>query len=211
MKPIIHFPRVVSLGLGLLTVSTAFAQFLVNGDFESDPAPASPGYTAISGWMGAGTDSGINPGMNGERPFADNGADLTQVAFLEGGADLGQEISGFTPGVTYTLSFDYNTRAAGNETGTLALLLSLDGNLRLYIGDISPVDPLGSYSTPYPRASMAFVATATTHTFQFAAWATGDRTLLLDNMALVPEPPQYALLVGVGLVGFSLWRRRAAR
>lgn len=39
----------------------------------------------------------------------------------------------------------------------------------------------------------------------------GPDTTGLDNVSLVPEPGEWAMMAGVGLLGFSLWRRRSVK
>ena len=70
---------------------------VVNGDFEAnaDQWVQWPGY--------AGTDAQL-------RPFNSNGNNRTGIAFMQGTAQIEQEVSGLTVGKEYVLSLDFNAR-----------------------------------------------------------------------------------------------------
>jgi hypothetical protein len=110
------------------------------------------------------------------------------VAFIQGAQSLSQTISGFDVGFEYTLSFDYNSRAFGADYGTLSLTVLLDGDAVVTVpADIRPADNMeGSFTQPYHHLSVTFVATATSETLTFTASTDSDRTLLLDNVSIIP-------------------------
>ncbi len=147
---------------------------LVNSSFEASGRVAAPGYLErIAGWDASG-QFGVNVGGTG--PFADNGEtpDQDSVAFLqEEGSSLSQASNAFVVGETYTLSYAVNARS-GNAP---SLRVSLDDNV-LSEEAISPVGP----GNPYHLKTVEFTATNVTHIIRFEQTASGDQSVLLDNV-----------------------------
>lgn len=82
-----------------LRSATGGDNLIVNGDFE-DSLDA---FSVFPGYLGTG-------GTGESSPFNDNGNNDTQIAFLQNTASIEQTIEGLTPGVEYTVSFDFNAR-----------------------------------------------------------------------------------------------------
>jgi hypothetical protein len=171
---------------------------IVNADFETnaDAFTVFPGYvgggnpSTIPGWANTGAGVGINPGNGAGTPFRNNGADNTNVAFLQGIATLSQTVTGLTPGQTYQVTYDYNSRS-GFPTPTQTV--SLGGGSTTSPG----VLPVGG-GNPYYRGSFAFTAVGTSATLTISSApvvAGQDATSLIDNIRITAVPagtPQIA-------------------
>lgn len=191
--------------------TTAGAQSIVNPSFEADPTPAYPGYTStITGYTTSGS-TGLN---NSSGPFADQGTipNGNQVALIQGAGSLTQTISGFTTGVPYQLTFNYNTRNCCNhDTTGDGVADEPEGGVTVSLGGGSFIDPdveaVGG-TNPYRSGSLTFTPTSGTETLTITSTSNqGDYTLLFDNLVLtqVPEPASLSLL---GLGGLALLARR---
>ena len=146
-------------------------------------APSNPGE--IVGWNGGG-QRGINPIANGDAPFRDNGDNDTVVAFLQGTAEIRQDIIGLSVDTNYTLTFDYNAR---NCCGDIPIgTFSLNGTPIPLAGFSEGIPPVGDLE-PWYQAELTFPAPESDLSIAFAgqAVAAGDATLLLDNIQLVAE------------------------
>ena len=139
----------------------------------------------ILGWSGAG-GRGINPIANGDSPFRDNGDNDTVAAFLQGIAEIRQEVSRLSVGTNYTLAFDFNAR---NCCGDIPIgTFSLNGAAIPLDGFSDAIPPVGD-SEPWYQAEFMFPAPEPEMSFVFSSqpMAGGDSTLLLDNIELVAE------------------------
>lgn len=154
-------------------------QLVRNPSFELDSAPGTTGYGAITAW-----DSTYlaNTGLNrAGMPFLDNGAvpDAAQVAFIQGANTLSQMIAGLVPGRQYWLQCRYNARTGGTTQASVRLA----GNV---IGSIPPVTPVGGTNAFY-TITIPFTPAASTGLLEFTTSVTGDATLLLDAVTIVPR------------------------
>lgn len=136
----------------------------------------------------------------------------TWVGFAREGTfieSFGQTVSGFTVGAMYSMAwyhgnFGYNL----GYTGTNAISLLING---VSVGDGGAL-ALGS---AWVNESVSFVASATSLRFDFQLRDTArsyhsiDGIRLTDVVTGVPEPMSLAL-VGVGLLGVALTRKRKA-
>jgi hypothetical protein len=150
------------------------------GNFQYNP---SGGAWAFGGSSGNG--SGIV--ANGS-PFDNPNAPLgTQAAFVQGYGALAQTLTGFTPGVTYTLTFSAAQRGSV-ENGGESWNVLLDNSF------ITNFPPGGASFAPY---SATFTATAAVHTLSFVGTdlAGGDNTVFLDNLQIVPPIPPVAPVI----------------
>jgi hypothetical protein len=166
---------------------------LRNPSFEASGLAATPGYItgSIAGWEAGGGGRGVN--VSGIGPFADNGnnPDQDSVLFLQdAGTWVAQLVSGLTPGQNYTVRFGANARN-GNQP---VLKVSFDE----YIAPIIPVTPVGN-SNPYHALEVIVPATAELGLLRFEQTASGDHTVLIDNVVVVPggtlPDPQVRLAV----------------
>jgi hypothetical protein len=219
----------ITLSLGAALASTAMgAATFINGGF-GDNASAYvvwPGYSnaagsqniatnpaAPTGWTVSASGTGINSdaviatdsiagvvGIGGaNNPFIDNGAETDGVLLLQGVASASQNVTGFTVGESYILTFDVNARNCCGDVPQGQL--SIGGSIVIPFTSVTPVGGTNLYNTitvPFtaPAASLDFL-------IESRASAGGDATLLVDNFALavVPEPSTLAVLaLSLGLV-----------
>ncbi len=203
-------------------VSGVAAVSVANGDFEQDTALFTvwPGYvdgggvnpSNISGWTGEG-GRGINPVVPngpGDAPFRDNGTNATSIAFLQGNSSISQSLSGFSVGVIYVVSLDFNSRNCCGAFPSAELVI--DDTVLASSADLFPapgvIPPVGD--NPWYHADVPFMATSDTHVLTIRSIVPeGDATLLVDNISVtqIPEPVSLSLLAG-GLGLLALRRRR---
>lgn len=166
-------PAGVAVGPDLnFSISSAIVS---NPSFESDPNPAFPGYGTVSEWQGF---SGINAG-NG--PFHDNSTipDRGQVAFSQGTRTAAQTIRGLTPGQKYWLQFYFNVRNCCG--GSMNLSIQVDGSVLETISSIQP-----AAANPYYFRSLEFTPNSDEALIEFLSEASGDASLLMDAVTVVP-------------------------
>src|SRR5437867_2989987 len=92
---LLSFPRLCS------------ASLIQNPSFESNYNDVFPHYGSIDSWVGG---SGVNENAG---PFHNPGTpipDRTRVAFVQGSANLSQDIAGLTAGKQYWVQFFYDAR-----------------------------------------------------------------------------------------------------
>ena len=119
---------------------------------------------------------------------------------------MSQDLSGLTANQPYTLIFDINTRVCcGTEASEYQALFA---DATLIDEQIMPIDPAGNYADPYTTKYIVFTNTVTDGTLKFInVTATGDHTILLDNVRLakgVVQPPAPNLTLQVSVVQGSL-------
>jgi hypothetical protein len=169
----------------------ALGQTIVNPSFEDDTVPPYPGYSAISGWTtgAAGNVAGINDAAG---PFADNGVIPAgqKVVFIQAATYIRQTVSGFTVGSEYRLSFRENAR---NCCGGVATLQVTVGGVAVVAEH--PVNAVGG-ANPYVFVlSAPFTATTEALEISFLKSGTGDATVLIDDIALVPPNTPVTIMV----------------
>lgn len=154
-------------------------QFVRNPSFELDSAPAGVGYGAITAWDSTNLAStGLNrAGM----PFLDNGAvpDAAQVALIQHANTLSQPIAGLVPGRGYWLQCRYNARTGGVTQASIKFAGSV-------IGTIPPVTPAGGTNAFYSLTA-PFTPAVSSGLLEFITSVSGDATLLLDAVNIVPR------------------------
>jgi hypothetical protein len=214
-----HALLLATLALCALAAPAMAQPTIMNGDFETDAAmfstwpgyygfytpPASTGFPAgtnpmdiSGGWThtgGGGIVPGGQPG-NPDGTFRDNGANMTNVAFIQGAGSLTQSVSGFTTGTNYQLDFDYNARACcpvgSPATPMMTVSVSVgdpangDHAWIYQDSDVQPVDPNGTHTTPWYHARFTFRADSDTLNVKIAGQPAsgGDATLIFDNFVL---------------------------
>ncbi|PYK01826.1 MAG: hypothetical protein DME23_03235 [Verrucomicrobia bacterium] len=156
-----------------------------NPSFEASGTPANVGYIQpdnIAGWDAGGVGRGVN--INGAGPFTDNGlaSDQDLVLFLQGKTTLvSQNITGLNAGQQYTLIFDVNARNCCVVEPS-SYRASFD-DTPLVEEEITPVGA----GAPFITRNVLFKPTASEGVLKFEnTTASGDHTILLDNVRIVP-------------------------
>jgi hypothetical protein len=177
----------------------ATPQFVFNFGFETpttstyqyNPPGGSWTFMAQSGNNGSGITAN-NSLFSSGNPVAPQGI---QSAFLQSTSTISQAISGFVPGVKYSITFAAAQRATFQHGGQ-TWSLKLDGMV------------LGNYSTAlsatnYVDFTTNFTASAATHTLTFAGTDLlgGDNSVFLDNVRIAPAPSLTPPQVGWQLTG----------
>ncbi len=154
-----------------------------NPSFDASARVPYPGYLGaapVSGWTLTG-GAGLN--SDGAGPFTDNGdaPDQELVLFIQNAGSLAQTLTGLAPGGTCTLSYAVNTRSSGWTAPGTPYNVTFGGATLLS----ETLAPAGL--APYYQRYLVFTAAAATGELKFNATnASGDRTLLLDNIRLIP-------------------------
>jgi PEP-CTERM motif len=212
----------LSNGLGQVnfnTVATGWSTTGYNFVMTQADLGSSGTYGSLTLWDAANYSAG--PSSSTSHPVGNpwNGlaAGAGNFVALDGDYNTGpmiQTITGLTVGDTYHLSFNY---AFGQQTG-------FDGDTVQYITEMLGGQQFVSSSftvpshgfTGWQTYSANIVATAASETLSFLA--TGNLPVppfaMISNVSLtggVPEPATWAMmLVGIGLIGGTTRRRRAA-
>jgi hypothetical protein len=153
-----------------------------------------PNTAPLFGW----TITGGGRGTASAGPFFDNGlaSDQDQVLFLQGADTVAQVVSGFTAAQAYTVIYSVNGRGCcgADLTTHYAVMVGPPGApVTLFEEDIGPVGG----TQPFYRRYTPFTADGTDEQVQFQHIPTGDKTLLIDNVRIVPgtvgAPPNLAI------------------
>jgi hypothetical protein len=141
-------------------------------------------------------------------PFAPpsfTGLPTGQAAFLQTDGSVSQQLSGFTNGQTYDLSFYLGSRyigGMGNQTVEVLINSVVIGTYAL------------SSSTPFTLENLSFTYTGSgPATLEFLGTASGDQTAFLTDVGITATPePVTLMLFGTGLLGIGgMVRRKLSR
>lgn len=162
---------------GGITVGVG-ASLVANPSFEENYNTAWPHYGPISQWNQIpGGNIGIN---EADGPFHDNGTipDGKRVALYQGNGGISQMITGLAPGQQYWLQFRYNKRTGGSMA------------LSTYFGGVE-LDSILSIPLAGPGEyhfrNLPFTPASDSGLLEFRCTATGDATLLLDAVTIIPR------------------------
>jgi hypothetical protein len=165
-------------------------------DYQYNPAGAAWTFSGSSG-DGSGL---IANGSGFSNPDAPEG---TQAAFVQGFGTLSQVFAGFSPGITYSITFSAAQRPGVNQHGGQSWDVKIDTNI---VANYNP----GPGATAYVDYTVSFAATATNHTLTFVGTDLpgGDNTVFIDNVRF--SPPISAtniplVIQGLGQAGINLF------
>ena len=196
----------VNLQAGAILMTTASV------DFEDD-------FPEVAGAFNASGNPAIETGVVGGLeqfigiPFGD--LDLDSNTAYEGSALM----QSFNVNAGDTLTFNWNYFTTEPNTGVTNELLdyafvSINGTVTMLANRFNAVNPSlpYDYTTGFQTYSQTF-NNATFVTLAFGVVDTNDyigtSALWFDNVAVVPEPETYALmLAGLGLIGFVSRKRK---
>ena len=193
--------------LAPLTVSTASANLISNGSFESPVGPVTPGVNSVrpTGWSGYSSfPSGIINGTLANFPAPQNGNQFVNIA----SGDLVQAFNVVTPG-DYLLTWFDNSLTSG-WNGSYGVLVQ-DSSLATVSSTAYSYAYLGS--APWQTRSLDLPdLTAGTYTLTYGP---GTSFTFLDNVVLdlktttsVPDAGSTAGLLGFAFVGMGLLARK---
>jgi hypothetical protein len=167
----------------LLQLSPLTFNYAANANFSFETPSIGSGYQ-YSPSGGLWTFSGASPSGSGlvgngslfGNPTAPQGV---QAAFIQRQGTISQAISGFTPGINYTVSF----LAAERNANAQSWNVTANGAV---IGSFNP----GASATSYVNYTTSFTASAATETLAFVGTdlAGGDNTIFIDNLRITAPP-----------------------
>lgn len=205
------------LTIGPLASGALAANLVTDGSFESPSVAGSYNVGPITGWTILGSGGGV--------------WDITTapLGVWNVGAPDGQQVAWIAPAVAPPPVALGNPAAIEQTTGTIAAA-GVTYTLTGYVGH--PIGWGAGLGTTYTAAILAngMVVSSTTGTgpdgnfvpFSVSWTATGGELLgvrlstnqaqtAFDAISLVPEPHEYALIAGLGLIGFAAQRRMRTR
>jgi choice-of-anchor C domain-containing protein len=203
--------------------SSAFAELVTNGSFETGPSVGSQGYTtltatdstSISGWTVSSGDIDYIGGSSPHWFAADGSASLDMNGSQQGTID--QTLT-TVAGKQYTLSFYLGPNPDG-QFGKFLLFDAISNGgsgtsdfggqqsqFAQYNGETAP-------NTSWTQYSFIFTASTTSTLLQFqGAPASTPYGPALDNVSVLESPePGAFLLFGAGLGGLAFWRRSQSK
>ena len=190
-------PHFVTANLWQLSPFTFNYASGANCGFET-PSVGSGYYYNPSGglWTFSGA-SGNGSGLvgNGSVFGNPNAPQGVQAAFVQKTGTFSQAISGFTPGINYTISF----LAAERPHNAQSWNVTVNG---VAVGSFNP----GPNATSYVNYTAAFAATAATETVAFVGTdlAGGDNTVFIDNVRITAPPMVPTVDVNIRRAGDNL-------
>jgi hypothetical protein len=182
----------------------------ITGTNPNTSNPYTTGQTVDSNVTVSGIGRG--PGISGNNANDRYNANSWNTVSLDTDAYFTFTI---TPASGFSVSFSdfvYTGQASGSGATSVAFRSSIDS----FAGDIGTPTTGG---TTIDLSDSAYQNLTTATEFRLYGWgaSASGGTFSVNSftfngtVSAVPEPSEYAGLAGAGLIGFALWRRRAAR
>lgn len=183
----------------LLELSPYTFNYAANADFGFELPSIGSGYQYNpSGglWTFSGA-SGNGSGLvaNGSLFFNPTAPQGVQAAFVQRTGTISQAISGFAPGINYTISFLAAERSGNAQSWDVMV----NGTV---VASFNP----GSSATSYSNYMATFTATLTTETVAFVGTdlAGGDNTVFIDNVRITAPPVLPSVNINIQQTGSNL-------
>jgi len=190
----------ISLSVLMALAAASQANFVVNGDFESDPYPAADRteLVTLTGWeIGtAGNVHGIGKNYNYWTGFQVRDTQELDLSEYFNGEGIFQTLNHNLVGQELTITFDLYTNGTGIPSQSGGANFWMDGQM------------LGFALGAEERTRYTYTFTPSGNSSVIAFGSQLGNMVLLDNVEVVPEP---ATLTALGMgAAFLLRKRRRA-